>query len=966
MDVASRSGFRTVHESLRRPITRLWLGTAIIVACELFTFAFATTSIISRHGVASSPGWRCRLHQAVCIVDQVDPGGPAASLRLGDGVFSANGYSSGWLGPRFGLIGLYPGQPYDLVLMRDAKTLALPLRMGADRSVGVPDVIATLVMASLMFLAGIWIRLGGPSNLTARLGSATFLVAGIATVGPILIAYPGWNLPTAWLALVLARVMRPFQMSLGWDFLSRFPHPVSEGWAIRLFRRAVYATAALFWLAGNVPVIAALLHVPYAAAAGSLGWLDNFTEPPATAVFDGVVSAAACLVLLRNYRLLMDMDSRRRIRWAVLSFCFGGISVLLLRLLQLTSSFTHTRKLDAPIEFVDAVTTFAGGLIPITLAYAVVKHRVLGIRLTIRRGIQYLLAKNVLRLLLFAPVLIVLVQIVREPNRTLSDLVLHSSWSFYLLVMGTAALSLRYRRDLSNWLDRRFFRIALQEEETLLVLSESIKNAGTEKQLASAVANQIELALRTEGVNVFLRSPSDGSLQPVSHSSSGVRGAEDILKSHYVDDSALDSAVAVPVPVEDALSPYMLQDEARECLIVPLLGTEGKNLGALVLGPKKSEQRYSRKECELLEAIASQTAMACEVLRLKRSVEQESRQRIAVLGRLEREQIQLLNECLECGECFDTSRTHCPKDGAELQLTLPVERMIAGRYRLNRRLGAGGMGVVYEATDNRINKLVAVKIMLGELFGNRHALARFRREAQTVASLRHPNIVGVHDFGRLPAGGAFLVMDLAPGLSWRTHLRLTRLLHPDRVAGWIEDVCAGVAAAHSSGIVHRDLKPENVIISDRSDREAALILDFGLAKLHSEATPDGPAVSVAGLAIGTRSYMSPEQRSGKSVGPASDIYSIGVMTLETLSRSSPPAEGATLQWARQALLRIGQGDTPLTGLLLSALADDPQARIQRVDELGLKLPNTIRNEKPLPVHGSGSDDAETLSLGECN
>ncbi len=612
-------------------------------------------------------------------------------------------------------------------------------------------------------------------------------------------------------------------------------------------------------------------------------------------------------------------------------------------------------------RYADALTTLSVGFIPIALTYAVVKHRLLGIRLVIRRGLQYLLAKNVLRLILFAPGLIVLLQILRQPNESIFDLVFKSSWRFYLLVMGTAAFSLRYRHQLSRWLDRRFFRVALQEEEAWVALAESMKMAATENEIAAAVAHQIEIALCVEGLHIFFRSASDGRLH-TAFSSSG-RDPQKLCKQLDGNrEGALAGSSVFTVFETDSggADPF---EQTEELLVVPLPGNDGKSLGAFVLGPKKSEQPYSRRERELLQAVAAQVVMACEVLQLKRSIDQESRQRIAVLGRLDRENIRLLNECLTCGDCYDSSLRQCPTDGTLLELTLPVERVIVGRYRLDRRLGAGGMGVVYKALDGRLDKIVAVKIMTGELFGNRRALLRFKREAQAVASLRHPNIVGVHDFGELPAGGAFLVMDLVTGHSWRKQMRFANTLAPERVASWIEDLCAGVAAAHNSGVVHRDIKPENVMISNDRQRETAMVLDFGLAKLHSEAEKDSVHVSVTGAVVGTRSYMSPEQRAGQQVGTATDIYSIAVMGLETLSRLGPPNAGVTSEWTDKALERIVGPDSTLAKIFRLALADTPEARIQAVGELGNRLSAAIRSERPRASGMSTSDDAETLSFG---
>ncbi|HZS55167.1 MAG TPA: protein kinase [Bryobacteraceae bacterium] len=967
MDVVSSTHSHYTISRSRSGGRRFWVIALAIVACELFIWGFAIASIAAHHGTSSDPGWRSELQGGAWIVSEVDPHGPvAATLHVGDEILRVNGKPLSWLGPGFRALGTYPGSTYSVEAKRNAQTFSFRLKMGAVRDNVLLDTGPNFFISSLLFLSGLWILFGGPGNITARLGSISFLVASLAILGTVFEDHPGWSSLTAWIAILLARIPRPVVLVFGWDFLSRFPQSIKEGSAARLLRYSFYGISIVLWLAINVPVAGELFNLPNFPLLSSivwLGWEGPFGQDP-NAIFDGLISLGTCYVLIRNYRLLTDAGSRRKIRWAAAAYGLGAICLLSLRLLQLVASASTNPFWGTAANVADAAMILAVGLLPIALTYAVVKHRVLGVRLVIRRGLQYLLAKNVLRLIVFAPALIVLAQILREPNESISDLVFRSSWRFYLPLMGTAAFSLRYRRQLSKWLDRRFFRVALQEEEAWVALAESMKAATTESELADAVAHQFEMGLLVDGVHIFFRSASDGRL----HATLSRSPRDTQLLCNELEENralALGRDSVLIVSETPAGSDEAAAEREEELLVVPLLGSDGRNLGAFVLGPKKSEEPYTRKERELLQAVGAQVAMACEVLRLKHSIDQESRRRIAVLGRLDRENIQLLNECLKCGKCYDSSVRKCTVDGTPLELTLPVERVIVGRYRLDRRLGAGGMGVVYEAVDLRLDKVVAVKIITGELFGNRQALIRFKREAQAVASLRHPNIVGVHDFGPLPAEGAFLTMDLVKGFSWRRHLNTASALAPERVASWIEDLCSGVAAAHGSGIVHRDLKPENVMISNDGERETAMILDFGLAKLHLDSEKDG-TVSVTGAVLGTRAYMSPEQRAGEKVGTATDIYTISVMTLETLSRLGPPNAGATAFWADNALARIVGPDSSLRAVLRLGLAETPEARIQRVEKLGSLLAAAIRLERPISPVISGSDDAETLSMGAIN
>ena len=199
------------------------------------------------------------------------------------------------------------------------------------------------------------------------------------------------------------------------------------------------------------------------------------------------------------------------------------------------------------------------------------------------------------------------------------------------------------------------------------------------------------------------------------------------------------------------------------------------------------------------------------------------------------------------------------------------------RYRLEERLAAGGMGTVYEATDERLNRRVAVKLLKEELAGDPLFVERFRREARAVAGLSHPNIASVFDYGA-EDGRDFIVMELIEGHDLAELLR-SGPLEPNRAAAIAAQSCDALAHAHDAGIVHRDVKPGNIIISD-SDR--VKVTDFGIARAIGETT-----LTAIGSVLGTAHYLAPEQASGESVGPGADQYAMGVVLFEMLTGEVP-------------------------------------------------------------------------------
>ncbi|MEV0664465.1 serine/threonine-protein kinase [Actinomadura luteofluorescens] len=221
------------------------------------------------------------------------------------------------------------------------------------------------------------------------------------------------------------------------------------------------------------------------------------------------------------------------------------------------------------------------------------------------------------------------------------------------------------------------------------------------------------------------------------------------------------------------------------------------------------------------------------------------------------------------------------------QVTEADEQMLAGRYRLVSLLGRGGMGAVWRAHDEHLDREVAVKeLRLPEHLddaGRRTWIARLEREARAAARLRHPGIVTVHDRVTGADGRPWIVMELVRGRSLEDLLKAEGPLPPGRVAQIGLQVLEALRAAHQAGITHRDIKPANVLLED----DRAVLTDFGIAAVEGDAT-----LTSAGAVLGTPAYMSPEQVSGHEVTAASDLWSLGA-TLYTAVEGRPPFGGAS-------------------------------------------------------------------------
>src|SRR5512147_678793 len=209
-------------------------------------------------------------------------------------------------------------------------------------------------------------------------------------------------------------------------------------------------------------------------------------------------------------------------------------------------------------------------------------------------------------------------------------------------------------------------------------------------------------------------------------------------------------------------------------------------------------------------------------------------------------------------------------------------RVVAGRYRLESRLGEGGMGVVYRARHVLIDRVVALKLIRPDLRGETHLRAWMLREARAANRVDHAHIIDIHDIGETEEGELYLVMEYLVGTSLSTELARGPMPLA-RSVDILEQMCAALARAHDLGVVHRDLKSDNILLMARGGRKDFVkILDFGLAGLVHD-----PRLAPKGAVFGTPEYMSPEQARGEQAGPQSDLYALGVLFFEMLTGQLP-------------------------------------------------------------------------------
>jgi serine/threonine protein kinase len=282
-------------------------------------------------------------------------------------------------------------------------------------------------------------------------------------------------------------------------------------------------------------------------------------------------------------------------------------------------------------------------------------------------------------------------------------------------------------------------------------------------------------------------------------------------------------------------------------------------------------------------------------------------------------------------------------------MTSPVKEgdVLAGKYRIERVLGVGGMGIVVAATHVQLDQRVALKFLLPDALATPDLVARFAREARAAARIESEHVARVIDVGTLESGSPYMVMEYLEGkdLSWVIHER--GALPVEEAASYVLQTCEALASAHAAGIVHRDLKPANLFLAERPDREAVIkVLDFGISKVSKGSGGDDLSLTKTSSLVGSPLYMSPEQMATpKDVDGRCDIWALGVIFYELLSGETPFTSDsvtgivAAILQSHPRLVSDLRPEIPaeVSAIIMRCLEKDPARRFQSVSQLARAL-----------------------------
>jgi len=839
-------------------------------------------------------GFRTRTEEGREVIAHINPGSAAdrAGIKPGDILLALDGQTirgpSDWKGIDSNL---ETGRAYRFDIEREGRRQQATYFMGRVKIFD-KQVFALWQIDELLLLAtALFIGFSRPYDFPARMGALALatLSVSLAYWSSLPMGYAAiWrNLPRGvgallWIPTVCSYLVGPIILT----FFIVFPRRVFRArwpWAI------IWVPALCF--------VPAFFHSTFLMVYRPLQAYGNLLSNEildAGVRLYGLYGLASLAALAANYFWLTDPNDRRRLR---VLFIGGGAAVLpggfRLVIWEFAPLYTVYNWLSLGAPNILVALIFA--LFPVSFAYSILRHRLLDIRVIIRLGIQYAMARGGLIALVPALGVILFLDMLAHGHQPLIDILSARGW-VYATVGAVAIVAHTQRQRWGEAIDRHFFREHYDARRLLRDVAEEAREAGSFSRAVAGVVARIEAALHPEFAVVMQRLAGETDFRTQASAPSAQAPPTLVGESRLIGLlRTLGKPMEVMLGESDRLRQQLPDQEmdfvqrARIDLLVPIAMSPGHDEALLALGVKRSEEPYTREDKELLDTIAASLAVLFE---------QEALAAMRTTGAFE--------ECPVCGTCSDSGSGSCTLDGAALT-PVPLRRTLAGRYRLERRRGHGGMGAVYEATDQALGRRVAVKVIREEFVHSTAAAQRFAREARAAGAFDHPNVVTVHDYGVEGGTRAFLVMELLDGVTLREELKMHKRLSAARTLGIFRPVCSAVDAAHRHQLIHRDLKPENIFLSQSSDAggEMVKILDFGIAKFlpAGDEAPESQSITEtgAGILVGTVGYMSPEQLLGERPDISWDLWALAVVVYETLTGALPFPVASRETWRRSVL-----------------------------------------------------------------
>ena len=679
--------------------------------------------------------------------------------------------------------------------------------------------------------------------------------------------------------------MEAFLPYVLWLFVREFPRVPAAARHARLPRLVL----PLSFAAGVVLLVVNLIHAvglltgspsPLFRATGTFSRYEDHTLYQATLF---VLMLPTLPFLVRKARLAAD-DERRRVRLLLLGLVAGSAPMLTaVVVMSFWPAADAALSRPAVFRWLE-VLVYTGTLsIPMGTAYAVLVQHALDVRLVVRKAVQYALARYTVIAAAVAPLAILAILLFTHRHQSLAGLVRGPAGLLLsaIAALGFAMLGLR-RRTLA-WIDRRFFREHYDAAQTLHALVEGSRNVADVAQLEELLLREVDRAFHVESGALLVRAPGTDLLVSPSMRCRPLAADSELARLRAAEGDPLPVQLAQPDSVTRSLPredrQWLADGGVR--LLLPLVYDSGELSGILALGAKRSELPYSREDRLLLATVASSAGVALEdrIGSAPAFDGAEAHDRVA-------------SECERCGAVRPGDERVCPDCGGR---TIPCKAplLLGGKFRLESRIGRGGMGVVYLATDLHLARRVAVKTLP---WVAPYLSVRLRREARAMAAVSHPNlalIYGIEFFHGIP----ILIVEYLSGGTLGDRLRQGKLAWAD-VLALGATLAEAVDRIHAAGILHRDIKPSNVgFAADGTPK----LLDFGLARALDAArgmdldaassfesgSSGSDELTGGGAIAGTVAYLSPEAINGDSPDPSFDVWSLSLVLYEAIAGTNP-------------------------------------------------------------------------------
>lgn len=816
-----------------------------------------------------------------------------------------------------------------LQVLGAASTFLLVNAAGAEafEGLGLPFKFFMIPMLACT-LTGCWLLISGRDDRRAvELGIFFFLLATPFTNRWLLVlakaVTPAWSWPILLLRSLQADA---FFAYFFWRFTCDFPESSTSPKLQKVLSRWTTGTLILAFVLFAWQLLLVLLGFQKSLTTGAP--VPSFAPVKPSWEYYGPLTLAtvyALVVLFRRTRTA-DPVERRRVGLLVGSLVLG-IGPLFSQILLGFAIGPYGRFLERPDvkPWANAIVFSFFLTLPFTIVYSVLVHRVLGVKLIARRALQYALARYTALCFATVPLAALGLYLYNHREQKLQEL--FSGPQAFLLLSAAAAggAALRYRATLLDGIDRRFFREQYDARQILTHLVERIRSINDIAGLAILLERDVDHALHLQEIALLVSDNRSGLLIDPRKRARRLDASSPLA---LLISNASDPLI---VDLENPRSPLArLPEKDRHWLVdngfkllVPILARDGSLLGLIGLGEKKSGLPFLKEDRQLLHAIASNSAWVLELEQTRSQTPRRPHVEDPTPVPAEAAAADMAKECPVCGTLYAPYTVLCGSDSHRLE-TAHVPYVLPGKFRFERRIGIGGMGVVYRGSDLALGRPVAVKTL--RRVSPEDAM-RLRREARTAAAVAHTHLASVYGMETWQ-GTPILILELLEGGTLGQRIEGQGRLVPLETVELGISMAAALAHLHASDILHRDVKPSNIGYARDG---VPKLMDFGIARVMFDLRRDTDTTSIDELdenssilpptsiwnqspssvtlsrqLVGTLSYLSPEALNGKPADVSFDLWGLAIVLYECLLGRKVFSGGDV----RQVMTRIRSGRVP--------------------------------------------------------